>query len=75
LKKKPLKTFFSKSDIQVKSDNLNYEFIKGKKMKRMKMSGIPTVLVNTDASGTDDESTPPEVQWGARNFARQFVRH
>jgi hypothetical protein len=27
-------------------------------MKRMKMSGIPTVLVNTDASGTDDESTP-----------------
>jgi hypothetical protein len=28
-------------------------------MKRMKMSGIPTVLVNTDASGTDDESTPP----------------
>jgi hypothetical protein len=45
----------------VKSDKLKYEFIKGKKMKRMKMSGIPTVLVNTDASGTDDESIPPEV--------------
>jgi hypothetical protein len=59
--KKTLKIFFSKSDIQVKSDKLKYEFIKGKKMKRMKMSGIPTVLVNTDASGTDDESIPPEV--------------
>jgi hypothetical protein len=73
LKKKTLNTFFSKSDIQVKSDKLNYEFIKGKKMKRMKMSGIPTVLVNTDASGTDDESTPPEVLEKAKEVVNNLL--
>jgi hypothetical protein len=39
----------------------------------MKMSGIPTVLVNTDASGTDDESTPPEVLEKAKEVVNNLL--